>query len=369
MLLLIHLPPELIGRIISLAGGPYDPNDYRKRLRTLRRCCLVSRSFREIAQPELFAVLEVKRTERLEAFRAAAKATCLGRTTGTAVFRRRGSKEGVLTAQGVRAALEELPSLREVRIYGVDGIDIGWLAALPELRHLVLCDLTLTSSSISFALPRLVQLSAYYVFVKAPLSPTCFTAETAPCLRRVAIVAHGLGRVFRGQLLRQPSPDLASKLEIMVVDYLDWQGTLSASPSCGPRTVIDCPFTYCFDPTLPPISHLRLLPDGKRNRNHGRTRGDSYLLNEKVNAFITLADMLSVSHPVVSTLRTVHLPVELEFDQVQKFHTELFLAYLQLSSVCAEKGVEILLDVYPEYDIDPYIPNRLDWIGTEGSGD
>ncbi|GAA5877841.1 hypothetical protein JCM1840_005058 [Sporobolomyces johnsonii] len=314
-MLLLDLPPELLGPIISLVGGPYNPDDYGNRLEDLRNCCLVSRAFRQIAQPELFAIIEVEDRKPLEAFRAAAKATGLGRTTATAVFR------------------------------------------LPELRQLILYDLTLTTSSPSFALPRLVQLSACYTKADHSLSPACFSAETMPSLRFAAIVAP----YFRGahaRLLSQLSPDLASKLEIMVVDFIDWPNVHSASPSCGPTTLIDCSFTRCqspFDPTLPPISHLRLRP---------------VRMASPVLAVATLADMLTASHPAVSPLRSIHLPIEFGSNEMSEPYPGLFAAYQDLSSVCAQKGVKIVFDAYPHIDVHSYIPRRIsEWIGTTGSSD
>ncbi|GAA5916546.1 hypothetical protein JCM5296_005096 [Sporobolomyces johnsonii] len=350
-MLLRDLPPELLSLIISLVGGPYDRDDYASRLKDLRNCCLVSRAFRQIAQPELFAIIEVRGRKRLEAFRAAAKATELGRTTATAVLRSPPSDvHGLMTAD-VGAALEELPSLREVRISWVDGIDMAWLAGLPELRHLVLYRVTLTSSSPSFALPRLVQFSACWTETDPSLSPACFSAETMPSLRLAAIVAAQDHRDWPGYLMEQLSPDLASKLEFMVIEFIDWSDAHSVSPSCGPRTLLDCYFTRCqspFDPTLPPISHLRVRPTP---------------MSSPMIAVATLTDMLTASHPALSTLRSIHLPIELGLNQVSQ-------PYQHLSSVCAQKGVKIVLDAYPHIDVHSYIPRRIsEWIGTKGSRD
>ncbi|GAA5906268.1 hypothetical protein JCM5296_000299 [Sporobolomyces johnsonii] len=376
-MLLLDLPPELLSLIISLVGGPYDWQDYGNRLEDLRNCCLVSRAFRQIAQPELFAIIEVEDRKPLEAFRAAAKATGLGRTTATAVFRRSSWGEDQLTAEEVRAALEELPSLREVRISWIDGIDMAWLAGLPELRHLVLYKVTLTSSSPSFALPRLVQLSACWTETDPLLSPACFTAETTPCLRLAAIVVP-YDCVVHGQPLAQPSPELAAKLEIAVVDFVSWSDAHSDFPSCSLRAVIDCPFDRCrlpFDPTLPPISHLRLssaigTQDRWMRRSSVRKNWIEDQVTDAVLAFDTLADMLTASHPVVSTLQTIHLSIELGSDEVQEFHPYMFRRYQHLSNVCAQKGVEILLGSYPEIETDSFIPRRtLDWMRAQGSRD
>ncbi|GAA5906272.1 hypothetical protein JCM5296_000301 [Sporobolomyces johnsonii] len=259
-----------------------------------------------------------------------------------------------------------------------------------ELRQLILYDLTLTTSSASFTLPRLVHLSAAHIVAEPPLSPTFLTAETAPCLRLAARVASSvsLQPPARGQLLSPPSPDLASKLEIVLVEFDDWSNAHSASPSCGPRTVVDCSFFDCaspFDPTLPPISHLQLhsaheqhhwwmhcslddLDDEAVIEDEGDWIEDQ--VTDAVLNFDTLADMLTASHPVVSALRSVHLPNELESDMVPEVHPGLSHAYQHLSRVCARHGVEILLGTTPQSDIDSFIPRRtLEWMRAQGSRD
>ncbi|GAA5916545.1 hypothetical protein JCM5296_005095 [Sporobolomyces johnsonii] len=367
-MLFLDLPLELLHLIISLVGGPYNPKDYATRLKDLRNCCLVSRSFRQIAQPELFAVLEVEGIKRLEAFRAAAKATGLGRTTGTVAFRGDTfgggwGEESGLTAERVRAALEDLSSLREVRISWIEGIDMAWLGGLPELRYLLLFHVTVTTSSPSFSLPRLVQLSACCVDTKPPLCPACFSVETMPSLQLAAIVADQDHRDWPRYLMEQLSPDLASKLEFMVIEFIDWSDAHSVSPSCGPRTLLDCYFTQCrrpFDRSLPPISHLRFRPDGTA----------SY--EDIVIAFTILANMLTTSHPAVSTLRSIHLHPGYEFRPgiAPEVHPGMFAAYQGFLSVMAQKGVEILIDAQPQYDIDSYIPRRaLEWVRPKGARD
>ncbi|GAA5877837.1 hypothetical protein JCM1840_005057 [Sporobolomyces johnsonii] len=329
-MLLLDLPLELLHLVISLVSGPYDRKDYANRLKELRNCCLVSRAFRQIAQPELFAIIQVEDTKPLEAFRAAAKATGLGRSTATLVLRGRLPGEDGLTAEDVRAALAELPSLQEVRITWIEGIDMACLAGLPELRHLLLYHVTLTTSSPSFSLPRLVQLSACYIETEPSLDPACFSAETMPSLRLAAILADQDHRNWSGYLMSQLSPDLASKLEVMVIDFIDWSDVHSAPPSCGSRTTV-------LD-----------------SRNE-----------DIVIAFTTLANMLATSHPAVSTLRSIDLPPWYEPRPGIKpeLVPGMFAAYERLLSVMAQKGIEILIEAYPESDVDSYIPRRtLEWV-------
>ncbi|GAA5882639.1 hypothetical protein JCM1840_002748 [Sporobolomyces johnsonii] len=77
--MLDRLPNELLLHILELgAPSTYLSTTYSSRQTNLQNCCLVSRQFRQLTQPLLFAVFQATTSEELHSFLGTAKLLRLG---------------------------------------------------------------------------------------------------------------------------------------------------------------------------------------------------------------------------------------------------------------------------------------------------
>ncbi|GAA6039119.1 hypothetical protein JCM8097_005335 [Rhodosporidiobolus ruineniae] len=159
------LPPELVTAILRRAAPlDYSPSSYKIRRATLRSCSLVSRTFRDVAQPMLGEVFEVGGQEDVDLLAVEEKE---GKARGSLVklLVLRG-EEGYGLVCDKKLALERCPNVVDLRLSHAGDFELDWLVSLSSLRRLVISNTTLDPPSSGTSLPSIIELSFFDTYYR-----------------------------------------------------------------------------------------------------------------------------------------------------------------------------------------------------------
>ncbi|GAA5948804.1 hypothetical protein JCM10213_008687 [Rhodosporidiobolus nylandii] len=178
------LPVELLQHILRLAAPlDYSPELYKERRSTLRSCCLVNRTMRELAQPMLPEVFVVDREEEIQELEGDAR----GFRVKNLVFKR--VKRGVVDFNTIAmdSVARLCPNIVDLKLFQPDAFDLEPVSSLPHLRSLVVAGGTrlLPFSNPSF--PHLIELSLCGAFVDDPFLNNLLLSSATPALKALGI--------------------------------------------------------------------------------------------------------------------------------------------------------------------------------------
>ncbi|BGP15173.1 hypothetical protein JCM10213v2_003130 [Rhodosporidiobolus nylandii] len=130
------LPVELLQHILRLAAPlDYSPELYKERRSTLRSCCLVNRTMRELAQPMLPEVFVVDREEEIQELEGDAR----GFRVKNLVFKR--VKRGVVDFNTIAmdSVARLCPNIVDLKLFQPDAFDLEPVSSLPLDTGLQIC--------------------------------------------------------------------------------------------------------------------------------------------------------------------------------------------------------------------------------------
>ncbi|BGP15171.1 hypothetical protein JCM10213_008689 [Rhodosporidiobolus nylandii] len=210
--MLARLPVELLKPILRFAAPlDYTPELYKERRKTLRSCCLVNSTLRELAQPMLPEVFAVEREEDVELVKALGPAVKLLVVDG--------GEEDEHLRRSARRAIRACPEVHELRVRGWFELDLGGLLPITSLRRLVIvyCRLVLDSP---LSLPTLTEISLCGCYGYGNTLRTLLIDSTLPSL-----AALGLRNVreeghldYYDSHLPCLTPDFLRRLDAFVTD-------------------------------------------------------------------------------------------------------------------------------------------------------
>ncbi|GAA5911562.1 hypothetical protein JCM5296_007209 [Sporobolomyces johnsonii] len=340
--MLDRLPNELILHILELsAPSTYFSRTYFSRQMNLCNCCLVSRQFRQLAQPLLFAAFEATTSEKLHSFLNATKAIGLGHhVQAVALLYTVGvrGKTGTAPNDLVRLA-QDCPALEQLSLPCAGQFDMKRLEVFKHLRSLTLNDAELFTTS-PFVLPLLAELSICSVSAHRNELTSIFTPSTLPSLRALAFFGadHDDGTVFS-----EPIETLCSQLHMLSRDVQDYEfhphSTLASS--C-PFTLLDCDladFTKNWD-EIKLIPHLRLY-------GHDPTIGAAYTQRHLTDVTNQLLNTTQTS------LRAIYLSPRLHPDS--SLPSPVAQARDNFLAACVTRGIEVCWEEVGDWELDSAI--------------
>ncbi|BGP15227.1 hypothetical protein JCM10213_000821 [Rhodosporidiobolus nylandii] len=256
--MLDRLPLELLDHILHFAAPlDYTPDLYKERRATLRSCCLVSRTMRELAQPmlpEVFAARTKKDVQMLETDGRGKQVKLLA-CNGEHWIRE--SKDEPGWQRGTMAAC---PHVRDLRLFGAD-LNLELLAPLSALRRLVLVDGRIGLTNAETTLSKLEELSMDATHMDSVGFGVLLRTHCLPALQSLAVT--GLdpndGAAFSSAI----SSGFFDSVKHIVLDAYDLAQLPPSFPLPDPSRVLlttshfPSPeeFTLSFKPT-----HLALSP-------------------------------------------------------------------------------------------------------------
>ncbi|GAA5864817.1 hypothetical protein JCM8547_009241 [Rhodosporidiobolus lusitaniae] len=189
--MLDRLPNELLSHVVGL-GAPLDyaPSFYLERRQFLRDICLVSKRMRDVAQPMLFEVYEVKMEDNAKWLEEVDNE---GRTRASKVKllvpkHLYLSGDPATNAVLLQGLLVQCAAVVELRLIDAGDIDLDWLAPLTHLRHLISQDeRTRLQSTATTTFPNLLEFSACLVRLKPALLTTFPSPSTAPSFQTLVL--------------------------------------------------------------------------------------------------------------------------------------------------------------------------------------
>ncbi|GAA5866759.1 hypothetical protein JCM1840_004256 [Sporobolomyces johnsonii] len=230
--MLSHLPNELVQRIIELSIPPCSVDSrstYWRRQGALRTYCLVSRRLRDLAQPLLFAVVELTRPQQVGALLSGLRGTGLGTAIKTLHLYQDRSGHS-FESDKVERLLAEATSLKELALStGQTELNLSSLANHAELERLILSldDFIVREP---FMLPGLVELSIFESVAPPQHFATLLSSSTLPGLQALAVHNCELyDALFRPAPLGIPCT-LLSQLDMVSLSAIDTD-TLPVDPA------------------------------------------------------------------------------------------------------------------------------------------
>ncbi|GAA6039717.1 hypothetical protein JCM8097_001368 [Rhodosporidiobolus ruineniae] len=186
------LPDELVLHILHVAYPPHVEDDYIGRARDVLQCCLVSKQWKELAEPALFRTIRISTDRAIDRLALAPldkrqwtrTLRCVDNVSDVSAPRAKVSR--------FRAALELLPEVERVDIDAQwddrEGIPLRLsdLEVLPNLKSLTIS--TPTYVDLRMALPRLEFLSLANVFLDQDFGAV-LTSARLPSLRHVVLLS------------------------------------------------------------------------------------------------------------------------------------------------------------------------------------
>ncbi|GAA6039079.1 hypothetical protein JCM8097_005309 [Rhodosporidiobolus ruineniae] len=341
-----RLPVELLIPILrQLAPLAYSPVSYKQRRADLRSCCLVSRTFRVLAQPlleEVFAVDTVEDADDLAVVVDGAK---------------RGSKVRLLVLVGEETgpldnwvALENLtkvcPNVVDLRIRHAREFRLDWLAGMPNLRHLVVSNCTLFPPA-DTTFPSLIELSICDADVPSTFLDTSSIASTPH------LVAMGLSYVrpteVGPQRFCELSQPILDRLEALSLDSMDDAWALRARvtappPPPAPSLILD----VC-------LSRLSEATEGGAKYPARAVRLYLAVINigpEAVQFRLVKNIATFRCYFLVPPLKLVILPHKLKRGALS---ADLVAEVDKMLAVAAQKGIEVIWEDEPDYEYESLV--------------
>ncbi|GAA5892281.1 hypothetical protein JCM5296_003225 [Sporobolomyces johnsonii] len=335
--MLDRLPNELVLRIIELsAPSTFFSTTYSSRQTNLRNCCLVSRQFRQLAQPLLFAVFKATSSEELHTFLNATKAIGLEHhVQAVALIYSMDALDGTVPEDLVRLA-QDCPALEQLSVPYAGEFDMTRLEVFKHLRSLTLNDGELVATS-PFVLPLLADLSIYTISATPEMLASTFTPSTLPSLRALAFF--GIDNDDR-LVFSQPIETLCPQLHMLSRDVNDSDYLPDgAFISSRPFTLLDCSFSQFATnwDEIKVTSHLRLY--------------DPNPITETDDTEFHLANLTSkLLRTTQTALRTIYLSPRLHPDSPIPF--TLAQARDDFLAACVARGIEVCWEEVGDWDLD-----------------
>ncbi|GAA5864518.1 hypothetical protein JCM1840_000528 [Sporobolomyces johnsonii] len=324
--MLDRLPNELVLRIIELSvPSTLFSTTYSSRQTNLRNCCLVSRQFRQLAQPLLFAFFQATSREELHSFLSATKAIGLEHHVQAVLLAYPSGvlRETVTVSNDLVRLAHDCPALQQLSI--------------PDLRSLTLNNADMFASR-PFVLPLLADLSSYPISATPEMLTSTFTPSTLPSLRALAICPVNDDASFIESI-----ETLCSQLHMLSMHGMDWAYLPDgAFTSSRPFTLLDCDlgeFATYWD-KIKMTHHLRLCSDDPSSE-----------------ATDTQRHLTDVTSRLLNTtqipLRTIYLSPHLHP------YTSLPVALAQARddflAACVTRGIEVCWEEIGEWELDSAI--------------
>ncbi|BGP15294.1 hypothetical protein JCM10213_002991 [Rhodosporidiobolus nylandii] len=222
----VRLPPELLLPILAcLSPVDHARDAYYERQADLRACCLVSHTFRDLAQPLLERVVRLDTDHQVNAKQAGGRRRTMKRLVGT-------DSDGLTVERVLSGAANIAENVDDLRLSFFPGVpeyeELAWqqLELFSNLRHLhLLSGGILLSSAPTMDLP-LVSLVLCEVWVGASVLADVLQPAITPSLR--AVVLH---EVYG----ESPSiaPGLLDRLEMLELDVDVYRSFPVASAALG----------------------------------------------------------------------------------------------------------------------------------------
>ncbi|GAA5902316.1 hypothetical protein JCM6882_000500 [Rhodosporidiobolus microsporus] len=205
------LPVELLSHIVQLAAPlEYTEDKYRERRELLRRLCLVCKLTRDVAQPMLPEVFEV----RME--------------PDDAPLCERGQSVRVLVLNEcydapcpAEVALGACRNVVDLRLLFLEDFDLGLLAELKNLRHLLASATSLTCPP-NLVLPNLLTLALASPELRTSVLEDVVTSTCLPSLHSLAIdLTSDTSWDYGTRTLPDLPASLLEQLDVLCVDLDD----------------------------------------------------------------------------------------------------------------------------------------------------
>ncbi|GAA5917111.1 uncharacterized protein JCM6883_003521 [Sporobolomyces salmoneus] len=345
---LSSLPPELLRDTIeATVPHTYHSTTYKQRQRTLYSLCLVSKTFRAIAQPLLCEIVQVEADDELEFLLEDERETLgwkeivLGNNLDVKLveelLRRSEYLESVIAERFVEA--------RERDEWEIEPVDLGVLVRPSNLKHLRLY-------GEGFKLPDFFR----------------FTSLRSLCLDDSALISIG------GQLL---DPELLPSLRALGLDYFFGSG-MSSLEICdfsrilpqldaiyipdfiylcakdtflsgySPRILVD--FDHC---AIREPGHIQSLASVHHFRIDARTICPLTHLPEVTSSISTSRASKSLC------LKSIYLDDSWHPSQIEPESAELLEVVQQLMEECVRAGIEVVFEEQQEKEEDSFISKEF----------
>ncbi|GAA5975247.1 hypothetical protein JCM5350_000204 [Sporobolomyces pararoseus] len=179
------LPPELVSEILLFALPSPDPHTfsastYQERVDLLSEFSLVSRTFRNVADPILYSTFWARNSRQLKSFLRSVKAKGIANRVHRLVL---GFDRGQISKSQVVSAAKVLTSINELSLSNVKLEDVTVLNRFKELQSLTL-DKVSHNSKTFFTLPHLKDLT---VGQKCAIDLSTMEDQHAPQLSALAL--------------------------------------------------------------------------------------------------------------------------------------------------------------------------------------
>ncbi|GAA5831793.1 hypothetical protein JCM5353_006169 [Sporobolomyces roseus] len=328
------LPNELLRLIVELAiPSTFHSTAYKDRQSNLRSFCLISRRFRDIAQPHLLQIVWIRSPEQLD------KVLERLDSTGRKDLVRQVALRALPTARYDGPQLERLAghggNLRSVAldVPYFEGyskrVDLSFLQLLPKLTNLVISNNGYNLPS-PIVLPALKSLSIEYEAMISPGIPSLLTPTALPLVRSLGAVGVALLEEDHYPPERFPAAALLPQLHSLVVEAELVELVLDDFRPRWDRTLVESnPADFDeFAILSKGVQHIRF-----RNLTH-------YADVEAFDAFTKLIEVVGTQDPV--RLRSIYL------DQTLKPHRylspEIKVKVEELMTFGVEKGIEVVFE-------------------------
>ncbi|BGP15189.1 hypothetical protein JCM10213_000861 [Rhodosporidiobolus nylandii] len=328
--MLDRLPVELLQHILRLAAPlDYTPELYEERRANLRSCCLVSQRMRELAQPMLLEVSEVKTDEDIEALETNGRGKQVKLLAYRRVRQRSSSRIYALSehADRLRRVLAACHLVRDVRYFD-PVVDLNLLAPL-SVRRVVFagCWVDLTDAGIT--LPKLEELSMDATVMDSVEFGLLLRRCCLPALQFFAVtgVEPSDGAAFSSAI----SSGFFNSAKHIVLDAYDLARLPPSFPLPDPSQVLLTTSRYfapdTFAPPFKPV-HLAFYPRATLEYFGSGTAG-----RDAIKSFLPALSQ----HP---TVRNLGIPDCLHPKQV--LPSELASARDELLKACADNEVRVV---------------------------
>ncbi|GAA5896776.1 hypothetical protein JCM6882_005032 [Rhodosporidiobolus microsporus] len=341
--MLDRLPVELLSHILRLAAPlEYTPDKYRERRELLRQCCLVCKRVRDVAQPMLPEVFAIRKEPDDVHLRQ-------GEPARGQLVRVLALNESSALPCPIAAALRACKNVVDLRVLLVGDLDLGCLADLKNLRHLVISSTGLTCPT-DFVLPNLLSLALATSddLQTASDLEDLLTSKRLPSLRSLAIDLTSEWSEYGFRRLPQLPLSLLQQLDDLVVDANDTP--LADLPTLEPAPVlVECCWAQFEDLRLDPSP----LPSALRLYDLEYLAIDAGLAYDISTTFRVLEMLRNLPENLSSTPpserpRVLVLPTVLHPTRQKLYHLveQLIVAILQ---ACVRCGVEVLWETPPDW--------------------
>ncbi|GAA5906489.1 hypothetical protein JCM6882_004449 [Rhodosporidiobolus microsporus] len=251
------LPNELLVAILSHVDAP-EPLKLQHPT-TLYACCLVSRRWRDCAQPVLWSAIPLGEYDGVNALKREAVSATLNRQVRTV-----SACGGELVGPEIFELASSFPAVEDVRLFffdnnGAEDEDPEFWTRFPHVKRIALVDMCISINR-PVPLPQLVSLTILESNVDFTILETLLRPRNVPSLRHLSL---GGLNTFADEDETQRLPDLDTplldQLELLQLDFCDHSDFPAALSTHPVPLLVSTALRglHQYSRVIGPLSHLR----------------------------------------------------------------------------------------------------------------